>query len=200
MRSYSRPSLCGIMQLLVLIVGVASALASQVHLAWDAPDDSTPPAGYLLYAWQEPTEVPQSVHVGLQTTYTLSGLEDGATYVFAVTAYDAEGNESDYSNMVTVTIPGGPTLVSPPSAALLPGPTVLFAWTDGGAAVAEWWIYIGTAVGANDLLDSGSLGEAQSLTVDGLPTDNETIFVRLWYRVAGNWQCRDFPYAVALTP
>jgi hypothetical protein len=200
MRSYSRPSLCGIMQSLVLIVGVAPALASQVHLAWDAPDASTPPAGYLLYAWQEPTEGPQSVRVGLQTTYILSGLEDGATYVFAVTAYDAEGNESDYSNMVTVTIPGGPTLVSPPPAAQLPGPTVLFAWTDGGTAVAEWWIYIGTEVGANDLLDSGSLGEAQSLTVDGLPTDNETIFVRLWYRVDGDWQCRDFPYAVALTP
>jgi Fibronectin type III domain len=140
MRSCSRPSLCGIMQLLVLIVGVAPALASQVHLAWDAPDAPATPAGYLLHIWQEPTEDPQSVDVGLQTTHTRSDLEDGATYVFAVTAYDAEGNESDYSNMVTVTMPVGPTLVSPPPAALLPGPTVLFAWTDGGTAVAEWWL------------------------------------------------------------
>ena len=76
------------------------------------------------------------------------------------------GNESDYSNIVTVTMPGRPTLISPPPASILPGPTVLFAWTDGGTAVAEWWIYIGTEVGANDLLDSGSLGDAHSLTVE----------------------------------
>ncbi len=53
------------------------------------------------------------MHVGLQTTYTLTGFEHGATYTFAVTAYDAEGNESDYSNIVTITMSAGPTLVSP---------------------------------------------------------------------------------------
>ena len=202
MRSNSRPSLSGMMQLLVLIVGVAPALAGQAQLAWDAPDASSTPAGYLLYSWQEPSGVPQSVHVGLQTTYTLTGFVDGITYACAVTAYDAEGNESDYSNIVTVTMPGGPTLVSPPPASLLPGPTVLFAWTDGGAAVNEWWLYIGTDVGANDLLDSGSLGEARSLTVDGLPADGEAIFVRLCSRVDGDgdWQCSDFQYTAALTP
>ena len=202
MLSNSWPSLCGIMQLLVLLLGVAPALAGQVQLAWDAPDASTTPAGYLLSYWQEPAGVPQRVHVGLQTTYTLTGLADGATYAFAVTAYDADGNESDDSNMVTVTMPAGPTLVSPPPASMLPGPTVLFAWTDGGAAVAEWWLYLGTSVGTSDLLDSGSLGEARSLTVDGLPTDGEAVFVRLCSRVDvdGDWQCSDFPYAAALTP
>ena len=202
MRSNSRPSLCGIMQLLVLLLGVAPALAGQVQLAWDAPDVSATPAGYLLYYWQEPAGVPQSVHVGLQTTYTLTGLAGGATYTFAVTAYDADGNESDYSNIVTVTMPAGPTLVSPPPASTLPGSTVLFAWTAGGAAVAEWWLYLGTSVGTNDLLDSGSLGGAHSLTVDGLPTDGEAIFVRLCSRVDvnGDWRCSDFPYAAALTP
>src|SRR5215510_4837521 len=202
MRSHSRPSLYSIMPLLVLLLGVAPALAGQVDLAWDTPDDAPTPAGYLLYTWQEPTEVPQRVDVGLQTTYTLTGLADGATYAFAVTAYDAEGNESDYSNMVTVTMPTGPTLVSPPPASLLPGPTVLLTWTDGGAAVAEWWVYIGTDVGANDLLDSGSLGDARRLAVDGLPTDGEALWVRLSYRVdlESEWQYRDFAYTAALTP
>jgi len=188
------------MQLLVLIVGVAHALAGQVQLAWDAPDATTTPAGYTLYYWQEPTGVPQSVDVGPQTTYTLDGLVDGATYAFAVTDYDTAGNESGESNIVTVTMPVGPTLVSPPPASMLPGPTVLFAWTDGGAAVAEWWVYMGTSAGANDLLDSGSLGNARSMTVDGLPTDGEAIFVRLCYRVDGAWQFSDFQYAAALTP
>jgi hypothetical protein len=117
-----------------------------------------------------------------------------------VTDYDAEGHESAESNVLTVTMPAGPTLVSPSPAAMLPDPTVLFAWTDGGAAVAEWWVYIGTSVGANDLLDSGSLGSGLSVTVDGLPTDGEALFVRLWYLIDDTWQFTDSQYAAALTP
>jgi len=190
------------MSLLVLLLGVASVLAGQVDLAWDAPDNAFTPAGYLLYTWQEPIEVPQRVDVGLQTVYTLPDLADGATYTFAVTAYDAEGNESGYSNTVTVTMPTGPTLVSPPPGSQLPGPTVLVTWTDGGIAVAEWWVYIGTAVGANDLLDSGSLGDAHSLAVDGLPTDGEALWVRLWFRgdLESEWQYSDGTYTAAFTP
>ena len=196
------PSVRWLVALTLLLLEVASALASQVDLAWDAPAGAPPPSGYLLYTWQEPSDVPQRVDVGFQTMYTLTDLADGATYTFAVTAYDAEENESDSSNRVTVTMPTGPTLVSPSPAAQLPGPTVLLTWTDGGTAVAEWWVYIGTEVGANDLLDSGSLGEARSLAVDGLPTDGEALWVRLWYRMdlESEWQYRDFAYTAALTP
>src|SRR5262249_61451980 len=116
----------------------------------------------------------------METGYGVRGLGDGATYAFAVTAYDAEGNESDYSNMVTVTMPTGPTLVSPPPASLLPGPTVLLTWTDGGAAVAEWWVYIGTDVGANDLLDSGSLGGAPRLAAHVGAAARGGALVGLW--------------------
>jgi Fibronectin type III domain len=202
MRSQARPALFRVMQLLLLLLGVTPALAGQVQLAWDAPDPSTSPAGYRLYYWQEPAGVLQSVPVGQQTTYTLTGCEDGATYAFAVTAYDADGNESDDSDIITVTMPTSPTLVSPPPASLLPGPTVLFAWTDGGIAVVEWWLALGTSVGATDLLDSGSLGETQSLTVEGLPTDGEAICVRLYYRVEGDdtWQYSDFTYITAVMP
>ena len=203
MPSHSPLALSRVMHLLVLLLGVAPALAGQAQLAWDAPDASTTPAGYLLYVWQEPAGVPQqSVPVGLQTTYTVTGCEDGATYAFAITVYDADGNESDYSNIVTVTMPTSPALVSPPPASLLPGPTVLFTWMDGGLAVVEWWLALGTSVGANDLLDSGAMGETQSLTVDGLPTDGEAICVRLYYRVEGDdtWQYNDFTYTTAVMP
>src|SRR5262245_595967 len=120
MRSPARHVVGGSRSLVVLLLGVASALAGQVDLAWDAPDNAPTPAGYLLYTWAGPTGVPQRVDVGLQTVYTLPDLADGVTYTVAVTAYDAEGNESAYSNMVTVTLPTGPTLVSPPPASLLP--------------------------------------------------------------------------------
>jgi len=109
-----------VMQLLVLMVWVSHALADQVQLAWDAPTnpDGTPVttlAGYRLYYWQGSLEVTQSVDVGNQTTYTLTGLVDGATYSFVATAYDTSGNESGDSNTVTVTVastPGAPVTIA----------------------------------------------------------------------------------------
>ena len=50
--------------------------------------------------------IPLDVDVGNVTTYTVTGLADGATYYFAVTAYDSVGNESGYSNEVVYTTPG----------------------------------------------------------------------------------------------
>src|SRR5215831_144922 len=49
MRSHFRLFLCGLLQLLVLLVGGAPALAKQVQLDWEAPDTSTPLVGYWLY-------------------------------------------------------------------------------------------------------------------------------------------------------
>jgi hypothetical protein len=46
-----------------------------------------------------------SINVGNQTTYTVTGLGNG-TYNFAVTAYDASGNQSDFSNEASKTFTG----------------------------------------------------------------------------------------------
>jgi len=74
------------------------------------------------------------------------------------------------------------------------------AWTDGGASVAKWRLYVGTSVGANDLFDSGALGRERSMTVGELPTDGEVLCVRLWYVMDGTWQFSDFQYTAAPTP
>ena len=200
MRFTHRQYLCVVMQLLILMVGAAQALAAQVQLAWDATDTSTPLAGYMLYYWQESEGIRHSVDVGPQTMFTLDGLVAGAAYFFVITNYDIDGNESGESNIVTLTIPSGPTLVSPPPDTTLLGPTVLFEWTDGGAAVIAWYVSVGSSVGANDLLGRGLLGSELSLIVDGLPTDGEAIFVRLWYVLEDAWQFRDFSYTAAPTP
>src|SRR2546422_116496 len=81
-----------------------------------------------------------------------------------------------------------------------PGAMVTFTWSNGGLPVAEWWLSVGTSAGANDLFDSGSLGSALSMTIDGFPTDGETIFVRLWYMLDGIWQYSDSQYTAAPTP
>ena len=74
-----------------------------IMLAWDDPDNANQNVGgYYLYYWQADWEEPKRVDVGLQTTYTLSGLEVGQMYSFAVTVHDGHGRrESTYSNVVS---------------------------------------------------------------------------------------------------
>ena len=106
-----RKFIASITPLLVLSVWLSQTWAGQVQLAWNATTthtDGTPAtdlAGYHLYYWQGSTGTPQSVDVGNKTTYTLTGLVDGGTYSFAVAAYATSGNESNDSNIVTVTLP-----------------------------------------------------------------------------------------------
>src|SRR5262249_15995791 len=38
------------------------------------------------------------------TNYTVTGLQNGTTYFFVITAYDSAGNESTYSNEVSKSI------------------------------------------------------------------------------------------------
>ena len=52
-----------------------------------------------------------TVNVGNSTSCTISALNVGTTYYFAVTAYDSDGNESDFSNEVSDTITNPPPAV-----------------------------------------------------------------------------------------
>jgi subtilisin len=87
-----------------------------------------------------------------------------------------------------------PEITDPAPGATLAGATVPFTWRSNGASVTEWWLSIGSSQGASDLLNSGSLGTWLSVTVSNLPTDGRRLFVRLWYRIAGQWQFGDFSY------
>lgn len=71
--------------------------AAQLTLAWDANRTSLI-AGYVLYYGYDSGSYSVGIDVGMQTTYTLSDLEDGVPYHFVVTAYDEEGNESRLSS------------------------------------------------------------------------------------------------------
>ena len=62
-------------------------------------------AGYKIYYGLTSQTYDFIKTVSNQTTYAISGLEPGRTYYFTVTAYDASGNESGFSNEVSVTVP-----------------------------------------------------------------------------------------------
>jgi hypothetical protein len=88
--------------LLFLLCNFNPAVAADVSLAWDA---SVSPniSGYKVYVGNSSRTYNAPITIANQTTYTVSGLTDG-TFYFAVTAFDIDGNESDYSNEVSTII------------------------------------------------------------------------------------------------
>jgi hypothetical protein len=93
---------------LMVLLAADLASAADVTLAWDSNQESDL-EGYGVY-FNKGTSGPPYNLFGYITTgeltnpsspaFTATGLEKGARYYFAVTAYDTEGNESYFSNSV----------------------------------------------------------------------------------------------------
>lgn len=103
-RHYLTPFHIGFV-LLILLCSFTQALAADVTLAWD-PSASTNVAGYKVYYGNSSRTYGAPITVGKQTTYTVTGLGSG-TWYFAVTAFAADGSESDFSNEVSQVIGSG---------------------------------------------------------------------------------------------
>ena len=94
--------------LVLLALFAVRAFAGGVTLAWDPVSDPGL-VGYMVYSGPAAGNYTTKVDVGNTTTRAVSNLTEGATYYFAVTAYDASHTESGFSNMVSATIaPGVP--------------------------------------------------------------------------------------------
>ena len=88
--------------LLFLICSTTQLFPADISLAWDA--SVTPGVvGYKVYYGNASRTYITNIPIGTQTAYTVTGLANG-TYYFAVTAFDAAGNESDFSNEVSQVI------------------------------------------------------------------------------------------------
>ncbi len=77
-----------------------AAYGFQLELAWDA--NSEPDiAGYKVHYGTISKNYVHRIDVGNHQSATISSLEPGKTYYFAVTAYDIHDNESDYSDEIS---------------------------------------------------------------------------------------------------
>jgi hypothetical protein len=97
--------------LLLLLFSMAfRAQAGNISLTWD-PVYSPALAGYTIHYGPAASYYTTSIPVGNATTTTVSHLPEGATYHFAVTAYDWSGVPSRYSNEVVAIVTSGPPIV-----------------------------------------------------------------------------------------
>src|SRR6478735_3310764 len=97
---------------LAVFARISSFAAGNVTLAWDASTDASV-TGYRVYYGVGSANYTNSAAVGNVTSAVLANLADDATYYFAVTAYDAEGFESPFSNETSYTVPAGGTNATP---------------------------------------------------------------------------------------
>lgn len=133
---------------LVMFNSTGFAETYSVILQWDS---NTEPdlAGYKVYYQAEAStltfmEGVVPIDTSL-TTYTLSGLDRGFTYYFAVTSYNSSLIESDYSNIVTVledVPPGVTSFLADGLATSLAIPISTFVASDntGGSGVASYCV------------------------------------------------------------
>jgi hypothetical protein len=77
--------------------------AHHVTLAWD-PNTELDLAGYITHWGTSSGNYTYLTDVGNNTIHTIQGLEENRVYYFAITAYDSEYNESDYSEELAYTI------------------------------------------------------------------------------------------------
>lgn len=90
--------------LLALALCPAARSAQSASLSWDASPDVTV-TGYNIYYGGASGVYTNTVSVGNQLSAVISGLDEGGTYYFVLTAFDALGVESIYSNEASYLVP-----------------------------------------------------------------------------------------------
>jgi Divergent InlB B-repeat domain/Fibronectin type III domain len=99
---------CLIVPITVTFFHASTAFAYSATVFWDAPTENADGTtlsdleGYRVYYGTSSRNYSQSIDVRNVTAYIISDLVSEVTYYFAVTAYDTSGNESDFSNEVSL--------------------------------------------------------------------------------------------------
>jgi hypothetical protein len=103
--------------LLLALLHTSAQAVQSVTLAWN-PSADTNVTGYFAYYGVASQSYTNKINVGNVTGLTISGLVEGTTYFFAITAYNILGLESVPSNEVSYSVPSvvvnQPPTLNPP--------------------------------------------------------------------------------------
>jgi hypothetical protein len=92
----------------IALSGTGATAAYQVDVSWNAPIDSTDPvAGYDVYRAVSGSSSYELLNSSLDdaTSYTDTTVQEGVAYTYYIVSVDASGDQSDPSNLFSVTVP-----------------------------------------------------------------------------------------------
>jgi hypothetical protein len=87
-----------------LIFFPVPGMAATILVSWNA-NTETDLEGYRIYYGTQSGQYGAPINVGNTTSYLSTVPDDGTTYYIALTAYDETGNESDFSEEVSLYVP-----------------------------------------------------------------------------------------------
>lgn len=162
------------------ILNSGTAGNGQVTLSWSAPssDGGSSITNYLIYRGSSAGSGTLIATEGIVLTYVDTGVTNGATYYYKVSAKNGvgEGARSNELSAVPATVPGAPTLNS----ATAGNAQVTLSWSapssNGGNAVTSYKIYRGTSAGSESYLTT--VGNVLSYTNGGL-ANGQVYFYRV---------------------
>jgi chitinase len=160
MHATSRRQLKTLFSVATLLLAGTSCFASTISLKWD-PVTASDLAGYKVYYSTTPTapftgtgatQGASPVQVSAQNSATITGLDPGRPYYFAITAYNSAGVESPYSSIVTVPelIPPTVAITSPTSNGPATGTVSVNASASDNVGVSRLEFYVNGVLQGTD--------------------------------------------------
>jgi len=163
-----------------------------VTFTWSAGTGNT--TGYSLYLGSTGVGSSNLYHSGTTTATSVkaTGLPTNGETVYArlFTYINGVTVSTDY----TYTAASQAVLTTPAPTSTLAGSSVTFTWTAGTGSTTGYSLWLGsTGVGSSNLYHSGAT-TATSVTANGLPTNGETVYARLFTYIDGVTVSTDYTY------
>ncbi len=123
---------------------------------------------------------------------TPDSLKDGRAHTIYVKYSGTSNNLNTTGKTVTCQSTRKAVMSSPSNSSTFTSSSVRFSW-DAGSGVSRYWLYVGSAYSGYDIYAQNQ-GVNRSVTVNGIPTDGRTVYVRLWSEINGSWYYNDYNY------
>ncbi len=139
----------------------------------------------------------QSGNLGNVLTTTVSGLPTDGSTIYA-TLYSLIGGNwvgNSYTYYALNATGGLAVMQTPVPGTFINGNSATFTWSLDSSATSYWVDISAVAPGGNDVFQSGSLGNVNSVTVNSLPGNGTTtLYVTLYSYVGGQWSSNAYTY------
>ena len=131
------------------------------------------------------------------TSATVNNLPNNGSKIYVRLSYQVGATWSNLDYTYTaVTVAAIPKLATPTPSSTLTGTSQTFTWsTNGNTAIAGWKFLVGTTgAGSSNLANLTLAKTVTSATVNNLPSNGSTVYVRLSYQVGSTWSNLDYTY------